>query len=1382
MSTFVGFASSTVAYAALGNPFGSSNNKNGIYKSTTANSCNMSFTQETGATLPALSTVGRIDMGISPNFATDNTVYASIADAGTASNTNLGVWVTKDGGTTWTLTAAPDVCQQQCWYDNVVKVDPTSGAHAFFGGGAVTSASGAPIYVVRTADTGATFQSIIPNINGGPGIPHVDIHAMAFLKQSNAKILMYLGNDGGIWKTLDAEATPVAWIDLNQSALTLTQFYPAISIHPSTPNLGFAGAQDNGSQIYTGPSTTWTDNNTCGDGTGTAIDSIIPSTVYVACNGLNLNFSVLNGAPNSYTFSDNGIIVTDNADFVPPLVSDPNNANRAYVGSSKVYQSLDNGNSYTPISPDLVNANGNTQDNLTAIAVAPQNSSVIYAGATNGQVFVATNVTTGSASFALVGGQGSLPPRRVSAVEVDPGSVTGLTAYAAFSGFSFVAGGVNDPIGHLFQTKDGGATWTDVSCTVANCSTPALTDLPNTPVNDVVVDPDVAGVLYAATDVGVFQGVCATTGTTTCTWTPLGSGLPRVAVLSLKLHHASRTLSAATHGRGVWQTALTNFTFPGPHIATLSQVSANAPGSQFSLTITGNGLNAGTAQWTVGTTQTPLSTTSATATQVVATVPANLLAGSALAQVTVSVAGSSSNKLPFTVLGGAPTSITSVAPASAPVNSLATPITVNGTGFSNSTQVVMDPDVGGTPIPTTFVSATQVSATIPAGFQASFGSTNSVGVRTPPPGGGEITSANQALPVFVVIAPAPANDNLASAAGVNLAGSTFTDTKDSSGATVQSGEQAPACAVPVTGNPNPGLFNTIWYKFTANNTATLEADTIGSSYDSVLATYTSSSPSNPTLASLTAVSGGCNDDIVPGVITQSQVSFTATAGTTYFFQVGSFGIGDPNPVAFGGKSIFNLNFTQANNPVPTVTTLSPTNTNAGSAQFTLTVNGSNFVNGAVVNFGAAAEATTFVSSSQLTATILATDVATAGNVGVTVTNPAPGGGTSTPAVNFTVNSVAPNPVPTVTSINPTSATAGGAAFTLTVNGTNFVKGASSVNFGTNTPTTTFVSATQLTAAVTAAQIATTGNVGVTVTNAPPGGGTSTPAVNFTVNPAPTFSVAAGNSTVTTAAGAAGSISTGTSAITLTPKNGFSAAVAITCGSLPGVTCSALTIPAGSTSGSLTINVLNPSSSMMASLVPDSQNMWASKTPPNGGAKGWWMLSGGTGLAALVLLILPGRKRYRAALGLGLVCLLSFTLGCGGGSTVVTPPTPTATTTQLTVSATKVASTGMITVSATVTGGTPTGMVQFFVDGAAAGNAVALTNGSTGNIMATAANVPTLFQLVGTHTLSAHYLGSTSTAASQSGTLNIAVTGTTQLAITGTSGSTTANGNVSLTIN
>src|SRR6266550_2141755 len=161
-----------------------------------------------------------------------------------------------------------------------------------------------------------------------------------------------------------------------------------------------------------------------------------------------------------------------------------------------------------------------------------------------------------------------------------------------------------------------------------------------------------------------------------------------------------------------------------------------------------------------------------------------------------------------------------------------------------------------------------------------------------------------------------------------------------------------------------------------------------------------------------------------------------------------------------------------NNPVPTITSINPNSCLAGSPQFIMTVNGTNFVAASSVLWNGTALTTTFVSSTQLTATVTAALVANAGTASVTVVNPVPGGGTSNPQT-FTINT----PVPTTTSINPNSCLAGSPQFTLTVNGTNFVA-ASSVRWNGAALTTTFVSSTQLTATVPAANVATAGTAQV----------------------------------------------------------------------------------------------------------------------------------------------------------------------------------------------------------------------------------------------------------------------------------------------------------------
>jgi len=197
----------------------------------------------------------------------------------------------------------------------------------------------------------------------------------------------------------------------------------------------------------------------------------------------------------------------------------------------------------------------------------------------------------------------------------------------------------------------------------------------------------------------------------------------------------------------------------------------------------------------------------------------------------------------------------------------------------------------------------------------------------------------------------------------------------------------------------------------------------------------------------------------------------------------------------GGGASGNLAFTIAN-PAPSVVSVSPSSVTAGAAAFTVTVNGSGFVNASVVRWNGATRPTTFVSGAQLQASITTADVAAAGTAQVSVASPAPGGGTSG-NLAFTVE----NPVPTVTSLSPSTVTAGASAFMLTVNGNGFAN-ASVVRWnGVNRPTT-FVSGTQLQAAISAADVAAAGPAQVSVSTPAPGGGTSGDLVFTLANPVP----------------------------------------------------------------------------------------------------------------------------------------------------------------------------------------------------------------------------------------------------------------------------------------
>jgi IPT/TIG domain len=258
------------------------------------------------------------------------------------------------------------------------------------------------------------------------------------------------------------------------------------------------------------------------------------------------------------------------------------------------------------------------------------------------------------------------------------------------------------------------------------------------------------------------------------------------------------------------------------------------------------------------------------------------------------------------------------------------------------------------------------------------------------------------------------------------------------------------------------------------------------------------------------------------------------------------------------------------NAGPTVESTTPSSRGQGASKQTITVKGSNFVSGATSSFGAGitVESTSFVSSTELTATITVESGAATGARTVTVTNPDAGVGSLASA--FTVNAK-----PTVTSTSPSSRGQGAATQTIKVTGSGFVSGASlATSFsgtGIAVNSTTFVSATEVTASITVESGATVGKRTVTVTNGDAGVGTS--GEIFTVNAGPT---------VTSASPSSGDVG-GAENVTIKGANFVSGATSsfgagITVNSTTFVSATELTakitIEAGATTGVRTVTVTN----------------------------------------------------------------------------------------------------------------------------------------------------------------------------------------------------------------
>ncbi len=185
---------------------------------------------------------------------------------------------------------------------------------------------------------------------------------------------------------------------------------------------------------------------------------------------------------------------------------------------------------------------------------------------------------------------------------------------------------------------------------------------------------------------------------------------------------------------------------------------------------------------------------------------------------------------------------------------------------------------------------------------------------------------------------------------------------------------------------------------------------------------------------------------------------------------------------------------------PSITSLSPSSTTAGGAAFTLKVTGSNFLPGSTVFWNGTPRATIVIDANLVSANISSSDIAGAGTTFISVSNPAPSGGFSE-SLAFGIATEGKNPVPSLLSVSPSSATAGDPGFVLTITGFNFIP-SSVASWNGLARSTTFLSDKIVAAVISNQDLASSGTVSITVTNPGPGGGTSA-AETFSIGARPT---------------------------------------------------------------------------------------------------------------------------------------------------------------------------------------------------------------------------------------------------------------------------------------
>jgi photosystem II stability/assembly factor-like uncharacterized protein len=467
-------------------------------------------------------------------------VYASIDIA------SGEIWRSTNGGKSYTRRNSlaeglpASYLGDQGWYDHVIWAgDPTDDNLVIVGG----------VDLWKSTDGGNTLRDI--STWWEPTSAHADQHCIVadpgFDGTGNKTV--FFGNDGGIFKTEDvyvlgddADLPRVnGWIELDNT-YGVTQFYGGAGNAATGVIIG--GAQDNGTLRFTpaNGSEGWTE-MFGGDGGWCAADASDPDVFYGEYVFLNVHRSTNGGATSDYISGQfwNGSEWTwkpvpfripdarsQKALFIAPFVLDPNQSNRMLAGGLSLWRTDDAKTPNTDSTgPSWTAVKGSAGSRISALAIARGDSDVVWAGHEDGQVFKATNATTGSPIWEKVDHTGPSPltaTRYCTGISIDAQDHD--TVYVTFGGYT---------TGNVWKTADGGSTWAILGQA-----------LPAAPVRALTLHPDRSHCLYLGTEVGVFASEDAG-----ATWSATNEGPTNCSVDDL--FWMDRILVCVTHGRGMFK-------------------------------------------------------------------------------------------------------------------------------------------------------------------------------------------------------------------------------------------------------------------------------------------------------------------------------------------------------------------------------------------------------------------------------------------------------------------------------------------------------------------------------------------------------------------------------------------------------------------------------------------------------------------------------------------------------------------------------------------------------------------------------------------------------------------------------------------------------------
>ncbi|MBN2205977.1 MAG: hypothetical protein JW742_01110, partial [Candidatus Aminicenantes bacterium] len=445
------------------------------------------------------------------------------------------VYRSDDAGATWRKinSGKEDALNKAPYSFNMLRLDPFDPDTVYITGQSLAS----------TADGGKTWQGLSWPSDGVFVKAFGDWRTMWVDAQDRDRLIF--GSDGGAYVSYDRGKTCHHWYNM-----PLGELY-AVGVDREDPYNIYCGLQDHDS--WKGPSNGWSGEITLadwvtvggGDGMYNCVDPTDARWVYNnremgAMWRLDQTTGVQTGIMPRRGTGEAPL----RFNWTPPIALSPHNPAIVYTGAQVVFRSLDRGDHWQEISPDLTTNEDAKQHGegfisfctLTTLAESPVKPGVIWTGSDDGKVQVTLN---GGATWldrtAKLAAAGA--PARYWVSRVFPSPHHAGTCFAAKTGWRF-----DEYAPHLYRTTDYGETWT-----------PIMGNLPGgKPLNAVVQDHRNPNLLFAGTEWGIY--ITLDGG---ATWAPFKGNMPWAKITDLVIHPRENDLIAASYGRGAWVTDIT---------------------------------------------------------------------------------------------------------------------------------------------------------------------------------------------------------------------------------------------------------------------------------------------------------------------------------------------------------------------------------------------------------------------------------------------------------------------------------------------------------------------------------------------------------------------------------------------------------------------------------------------------------------------------------------------------------------------------------------------------------------------------------------------------------------------------------------------------------